>query len=64
MQKGLLIRPIAGTTMVEIYYQGGGRLPDDLQGQFTSIAAADRTLQLYREGIRNRIKVIGPRKNK
>lgn len=38
------------SNLVEIVLDGGGRIPDVLKGQFTSISIADKAIDLYEKG--------------
>lgn len=47
--KELKIRPHkAGPMMYEVYYEGGGELPRELSGLFTSPSFAQREIDLYK----------------
>lgn len=48
MEKQLLTRPVKGMgTMLEVYYEGGGEVPEALSGQYTSRSVADTAIKTY-----------------
>lgn len=50
MQKELKIRPVKGLgTMLEIYYEGGGEVPEILSGQYTASSVAQQAIKAYLE---------------
>jgi len=47
LKKNLLIRSIPASTMVEIYWEGGGELPSALKGAFTNIKTAKQAIATF-----------------
>lgn len=44
----ILIQPVPATTLYKLAYEGGGEIPDELKGHFTSQAEANRALKVFR----------------
>lgn len=60
----LIILPVANTTMSKIVYSGGGKVPENLSGFYTSQHYAKQAIDTYIEGVRNKVTVRGKSKNK
>lgn len=45
--KKLLVRNKVGTPHFKVIYEGGGELPKDLSGLYTSKNQAEKAIQLY-----------------
>lgn len=50
MSKELKVRAVKGMgTMLEVYYEGGGEVPEILSGQYTSSSVANTAIKAYLE---------------
>lgn len=47
MKKNLAIRAVPASTMVELYWEGGGELPDSLKGSYTNTKAAQTAIAQF-----------------
>jgi hypothetical protein len=45
--KRLRVEQVPGNTLLRFAYEGGGEVPDDLKGQYTSYAEAKRKLAVW-----------------
>lgn len=49
--KGELIAEMLPSGLYHIRYEGAGRVPDKLQGQYTSIAKVKQLIEQYKKGL-------------
>lgn len=47
INKKLLTRNRNGTSAIEVYYENGGELPQNLSGAYTSVKKAQEAITLY-----------------
>lgn len=45
--ENLKIFPIENASLYKIAFENGGRIPDEVSGKYTSLAAAKKSLNLY-----------------
>lgn len=45
MSKALVVVPVPASALVEIKYEGGGEVPDQLKGYFTSVMTAQARIR-------------------
>lgn len=43
-KKNLFITPVPNSSFYEVKFQGGGEVPDDLKGKFTSLKRAEEAI--------------------
>lgn len=59
-KKELMIRP--NGMNFEIYYEGGGQLPNHLTGIFTSEGVAQKAIDLFQMLLREKVKKTTPKR--
>jgi hypothetical protein len=55
MSKELQIRWLPNYALCEIYYEGGGALPKELSGTFTSKRIAEDTIKKFQLTVQNKV---------
>jgi len=45
--ENLKVRNVGNTSLYEVYFSNGGNIPSNMEGAFTSIAAAEGAISLY-----------------
>lgn len=59
MSKELKVRYVPSENLFEIYYEGGGGIPDALKGYYTTTAAAQENIKLFQATVRDKVENRG-----
>ena len=59
MSKELKVRYVVAENLYEVFYEGGGQVPDSLLGLYTSEVKAKEAISLFQSTVRDRVERNG-----